>query len=130
MMEPVKENSHKILIIDADGHRDIYEADQIKICVPTARCVKFWATFVACLIGIGVGMFFMIFQGAESAYFPIGNTILTLAIGVLIPGPEYESVIPKKISPGRSPENISQESSEPIHAGESKYPQISEREDA
>lgn len=120
-MEPVKENSHKVLIIDADGGRKVYEADEIKICVPTFRCIKFWATFVACLLGVGIGMFFMLFAGAKSDYFPIGNSILTLAIGVLIPGPEYEAIVPKKVTSAKAIDDSAEEKSVTIDDDEDKH---------
>lgn len=91
-MEPKKE--HSIGVFDADGHMQVVQADEVRICAPTPKCMKFWATFVACLIAVGVGIFFMVWEGTTSAYFFVGEGLLSLGIGVLIPGPNYEDVVP------------------------------------
>ena len=88
------EKKHSIGVFDADGNMQVVEADGVRICAPTPKCMKFWATFAACLIAIGVGIFFMIWEGTTSAYFYVGQSLLSLAVGVLIPGPNYEDVVP------------------------------------
>lgn len=93
MNEAHRKDSHRILITGFDGHNEVVEADEIRFCVPTAECIKFWATVVACFLAVAIGVFFMIYQGSGSPYFPIGSGLLALAIGVLIPSPNYDAMI-------------------------------------
>lgn len=88
-----KFSGHRIGIVDADGEMSVVEADELRICVPTAKCIKFWANFFACLVAIGIGIFFMVFQGPTSVYFYIGEGLLSLGIGILIPSPKYENLV-------------------------------------
>lgn len=89
-MEPVEEQparkSHSIAIEGFDGKTEIVEADELRVCVPTKECIQFWATIVACFVVIGLGVFFMIFQGPTSAYYSVGLAMIGLGSGVLIPG--------------------------------------------
>ena len=96
-------SSHRIAVFDADGQMHTVEADEIKMCAPKTKCVTFWVQCVSALIVIGLGTFFMIFQGPTSAFFPIGSSLLSLGIGILIPSPKYGNVIPKRLSSSRSP---------------------------
>lgn len=110
---------HTIAIYDADGNIRTVEADQIKMCAPTSKCVKFWVQTIACVITIGIGIFFMIYQGASSIYFNIGEALLAMGIGVLIPSPKYEHVIPKHVLTSRPVTPILEESErEPTRPGE------------
>lgn len=102
-MKPTRRNSsHTIAVFDADGQMHTVEADEIRMCAPTTKCVTFWVQCVSALIVIGLGTFFMIFQGTSSAFFPIGSSLLSLGIGILIPSPKYTNVIPKRLSSSRS----------------------------
>jgi len=75
---------------------EIVEADEIRVCVPTAACLKFWATIASCMVAMGLGTFLMIWGGEASGLFKAGEALLAAAAGVLIPGPEYHKVLPKK----------------------------------
>lgn len=93
---PQREDSHKIIISNFDGTHEVVEADEIHFCLPTGQCVKFWATIIACFISIAIGIFFMIYQGTSSPYFFIGEGLLAMAIGVLIPAPNYEAMVVRR----------------------------------
>lgn len=85
-------------VLDIDtGKVTVYDADNIRVCVPTWKCMQFWATFFACLVAIGIGTFLMCWQGAGNPYFYAGQSLLALGIGVLIPGPKFKDVLPKKV---------------------------------
>ena len=88
----------RIAVFDADGHLHEVQADEIRICAPTAKCVKFWAHLGAALVVVAIGVFFMIYQGPTSAYFSVGLGLLTLGVGVLIPAPNYKSVSPRRVA--------------------------------
>lgn len=75
---------------------EVVEADEIRVCVPTAACLKFWATVVSCIVSMALGAFLMIWGGEASGLFKAGEALLALAAGVLLPGPEYHKVLPKK----------------------------------
>lgn len=100
-MKARKASDHRIAVRDYNGHTEILEADELRVCVPTKECVKFWVTCASCVIAIGIGVFFMVYQGASGVYFAIGEAMLSLGIGVLIPGPKYEKVLPKAGSRSR-----------------------------
>lgn len=91
----VQKHSTGILDIDT-GKVTIYDTENIRVCVPTWKCMQFWATFLACLIAIGVGLFLMCWQGTNNPYFYTGESLLALGIGVLLPGPKFKDVLPKK----------------------------------
>lgn len=91
----------KIAIFDADGNLHQIEADEVKLCAPTAKCIKFWAHLACAIIVVAIGMFFMIYQGTSSNYFSIGLGLLTLGVGVLIPSPNYKAVTPQKVLSSR-----------------------------
>jgi hypothetical protein len=92
-VEPHRNSSeHRIAIQNFDGTSQIVEADELRICVPTKECIKFWALTIACFVSMGIGMFFMIWGGTSSAYFFIGESLLVMGIGVLIPGPDIASM--------------------------------------
>jgi len=96
-----RKSSHTIAVFDADGIMHRVEADEIRMCAPTSKCITFWVQCVCALLVIGLGTFFMIFQGATSTFFPIGSSLLSLGIGILIPSPKYENIIPKRLSSSR-----------------------------
>jgi len=73
------------------------EANELRFCVPTKECVQFWLTCLGALICIAAGIFFMIFQGSTSTYFPIGAALLGLGVGELIPSPNYKEIMPKPV---------------------------------
>lgn len=80
-MEPVKK--HSIAIEGFDGQTEIVQADELRVCVPTKACIQFWATIVACFVCIGLGVFFMIYQGTTSAYYSVGLAMIGLGTGCL-----------------------------------------------
>lgn len=89
--------SDAIAIAQFDGSAPhLVHARQLRICVPTRKCVMFWATVIACFIGIALGAVFMTFRGPDSPYFYFGTALLSSSIGVLIPGPAWKDVVPKK----------------------------------
>ncbi len=94
-----KTSDHRIAVRDCDGNTEIVEADEIRVCLPTAACLKFWATIASCMVTMGLGTFMMIWGGQASDLFKIGEALVALAAGVLLPGPEYHKVLPKKKKP-------------------------------
>lgn len=102
---------HTIAIFDADGQMHRVHADEIRMCAPTAKCIRFWVQTFSCLLAMALGVFFMIWQGAQSVYFNIGESLLALGIGILIPSPKYEHVLPKSITsrPGSPERNVGAE---------------------
>jgi hypothetical protein len=104
----------RIAIYDADGNLHQIEADEVHMCAPTSKCIKFWATILCAVLVMGIGIFFMVFQGATGVYFSIGEALLALGVGVLIPSPNYKDVIPKVILTSRpvSPVLVEQDSGE------------------
>lgn len=89
------ELDHSIAIRDFDGKIVVVEADELRVCVPTIQCFRFWVTVAACFVAGALGVFFMVFQGATSVYFAIGEGLLALAVGILIPGPDYNVLKPQ-----------------------------------
>ena len=104
---PKRQSSHRIAVENFDtGSVEIVEADEIRLCLPSKHVLQFWVTVGACLIGIGLGTFFMIWaQPANSAQctqnctsspiFTIGAGLIGTAFGVLLPGPNYDKVSKK-----------------------------------
>lgn len=107
-MKKERKDSHTIALRGMDGVVELVQADEIRVCVPTKDCVQFWVTVGTCIVCIGIGVFFMAWQGYGSPYFVIGQALLTLALGVLIPGPNYQKILPKKV-PGNQPNNLAPE---------------------
>lgn len=98
-MKTARSNSgHTIAVFDADGKMHRVQADEIRMCAPTTKCVTFWVQCFSAVLVIALGTFFMIFQGASSTFFPVGSSLLSLGVGILIPSPKYENVIPRRIS--------------------------------
>jgi len=87
---------HRVAIRDFSGQIEVVEADEIHFCVPTKECAQFWITIVACFVSIGIGIWFMVWQGTTSTYFFIGEALLSTALGILIPGPNWETLFPKQ----------------------------------
>lgn len=102
-----KASNHTIAVFDADGNMHKVEADEIRMCAPTTKCVTFWVQCFSALLVIGLGTFFMVFQGASSAFFPLGSSLLSLGVGILIPSPKYTNVIPRRISSSQPPSHPS-----------------------
>jgi hypothetical protein len=50
---------------------------------------------------MALGAFLMIWGGEASGLFKAGEALLAVAVGVLLPGPEYHKVLPKKKKPLR-----------------------------
>lgn len=98
-------SNHTIAVYDADGKIHTVNADEIRMCAPTSKCIRFWIQFASALIVVALGTFFMIWQGTSSLYFNIGEALLALGVGVLIPSPKYSDVVPRRLSsPPASPE--------------------------
>ena len=89
-------SQHRIAVRDFDGNMEVVEADELRACMPTAACLKFWATIASCLVAMGLAVFLMIWGGPNSDLLKAGTALLGLATGVLIPGPEYDKVLQKK----------------------------------
>lgn len=82
-----KQSDHQIAIHGFDGEEaQIITADEIRFCVPTKKCVQFWATIIACFIAIAIGVVFMLISNDTQQLFAIGQALLCLGCGVLIPG--------------------------------------------
>jgi hypothetical protein len=95
---PERETSdHRIAIQRFDGSVEIIQANELRICVPTKKCIQFWLTCVGCLLAVIIGVFFMIYEGSESNYFPIGAALLGTGIGGLVPSPNYAEILPKPV---------------------------------
>lgn len=90
-----RKSSHIIAIEGFDGETEFIEADELRVCVPTRKCIQFWCTIITCFIAMAIGVFFMIFQGPTSVYFNIGEAMLAMAIGILIPGVSYGDIVKK-----------------------------------
>lgn len=94
--------STNIAILDFDGKIQYVKTDKLRFCLPTMKCVQFWATIVTCFICIGLGVFFMLFDPGDAetkrTYFNVGEAMVALGIGVLIPGPNFGSMKPKTVS--------------------------------
>ena len=99
----LRTSPHKIVLVDSDGVRSVVEADEIRFCTPTQKCFTFFATLLACFLGMGIGLVLMLIQGTESVYFHIGTGMLGMCMGVLIPGPNWSSVVTPKQKTGFTP---------------------------
>jgi hypothetical protein len=87
MQEPKKMSEHSIAIHGFDGEAtQVIDADEIRFCVPTKTCIQFWATIIACFVAVAIGVVFMLIPDTTGKLFPIGNSLLCLGCGVLIPG--------------------------------------------
>lgn len=89
-------SDHRIAVSDYSGHIQVVKADEIRVCVPTMECMRFWVTAIVCLIGIGAGLLLMLWSTADSGFFKAGEAVAAMALGILIPGPDYKSVLPKR----------------------------------
>ncbi len=96
-------SEHRIAVSDYSGHIQVVKADEIRVCVPTIECMRFWVTSIICLIGIGAGLLLMLWSTADSGFFKAGEAIAAMAMGILIPGPDYSSVLPKRKRKKRRP---------------------------
>lgn len=95
-LETREDSEHRIAIHDFNGNVRYIEADELVFCVPTKACVQFWATLIGAIIAIGIGVFFMIWRGESSVYFPIGSALLGTGLGVLMPSPDYKALKPAR----------------------------------
>lgn len=82
---PRRENTIAIAGFDGEATQ-IIEADEIRFCAPTKKCIQFWAAIVTAFVAIGVGIALMLIDGTDSKYFATGSTLLGFGIGFLIPG--------------------------------------------
>ncbi len=83
------------------GGVDIVEADEYRVCIPTKACVQFWATIVACFMCMVFALVVMPLSDANSVLFHLAGSLLGLAVGVLIPSPDYMSAfkVPRNQKP-------------------------------
>jgi len=95
-------DERRIAIHRFNGEIEIVHADELRICVPTKECVQFWLTCLGSIICIAMGIFFMIFEGSDSTYFPIGSALLGTGVGGLIPSPNYKEIMPRREHSDRS----------------------------
>lgn len=113
------DSAHRIAVSDFDGHVRVIKADELRVCMPTRECAQFWVTIVACFFGAGLGVFFMVWGGQASTYFEVGLGLLSVSVGILIPGPDYGKVLPKRSS-SRAP-TPERESTDPDERREHKH---------
>jgi hypothetical protein len=91
-MQQVPARKHSIAIDNFEtGQVQIIEADEYRACIPTKSCVQFWATIVACFICIIFALVVMPLSNPCSVLFHLAASMLGLAVGVLIPSPDYIS---------------------------------------
>ena len=110
---PEKKKSKTFAVQSFDGEINIVEADEFRICVPTKECIKFWVMIGACFVCIAIGLFLMLYEGPTSVYFFIGEGLLVMAVGVLIPGPQYETVAPRRVAASSAPAPTDQHDDSP-----------------
>lgn len=91
-----RRSSHTIAVRDFDGQVSVFEADEMRVCVPTKACVQFWATVLACFLLVVTGIVFMSVYPPATVKFNIGQTMAATGTGILLPGPNYSKVLPKK----------------------------------
>lgn len=91
-----RKSSHTIAVRDFDGQIDVFEADELRVCVPTKACVQFWATLLTCFLLIITGIVFMSLYASNDVKFHIGQSMAATGAGILLPGPNYSKVLPKK----------------------------------
>ena len=90
MASPLKKHSIAVDNFET-GQVDIVEADEYRVCVPTKACVQFWATIVACFMCMVFALVIMPLSDPNSVLFHLAGSLLGLAVGVLIPSPDYIS---------------------------------------
>ena len=112
LQEIEKEETHKqIAIQNFDGTQTVVEADEYKICVPTRKCVQFWAQIFACfmavifgLVLIGISLF-----SDNSSVITVGNTTtvtkdsLALEIGLSLFFLGFGILVPTPYNPNSNP---------------------------
>lgn len=96
VQERVSPREHRIAIRNFDGSTTIHEADELRMCVPTRACVIFWAETIAAFLCMIVGIIFLAVFPSSNVEFHIGEALLALGVGVLIPSPDAQSMRPKK----------------------------------
>ena len=98
-----KKESHTIAIQTFSEGVKVIEADQLRVCVPTKECLQFWVHTAACIAAFIVGVVFMGIYDSATTKFAVGQGLLALAVGVLIPSPNYSDLLPStKKLPTRS----------------------------
>ncbi len=100
MTSPLKKHSIAVDNFETGGV-DIVEADEYKVCIPTKACVQFWATIVACFMCMVFALVVMPLSDPNSVLFHLAGSLLGLAVGVLIPSPDYISAF--KVPRNRTP---------------------------
>lgn len=85
-------------IVTADGDISVVNAKNVRVCVPTAKCMKFWAQFAICVLAIVIGACLVGFFPVTDAKFNVGIGFLTLGIGNMLPGPQFTDILPKTSS--------------------------------
>ena len=108
-MEKIKkEDDHKIAVQGFEGDHTILDVDEIRLCVPTRKCIQFWAQIIACFIVMIVGLSLAIvgifhpitttvnvnnqtFITTDPLPINIGASLFFLAFGILVPAPYNEA---------------------------------------
>lgn len=90
--------SDSTAIVNADGEVQVVKATHVRVCVPTAKCMAFWAQFSVCVIAMVIGTVLMILFSSATAQFTVGATLLSLGVGNMLPSPQYTSILPKTSS--------------------------------
>jgi len=89
-------------IVTADGDIQVVKATNVRVCVPTAKCAKFWAQFAICVLAIVVGVFLVAYFPSSTVQFNVGIGLLTLGIGNMLPSPQFADILPKTSSTSTS----------------------------
>jgi len=86
-----RESNHTIAVAGFDGGPPIIvEADEYRACVPTRDCIQFWITLSACMFCMVFSVVMMAVRGIDPLFY-VWEALLCLALGVLIPSPNYKT---------------------------------------
>jgi len=110
--------SHTIAIQTFEGETQIIEADELRVCLPNKACIQFWVMIITCFAMVVIGIVFMTAWDPLSPYFFIGEAMMTTALGILIPSPDYKKVFGAKKTEASAPAPRYQNADNP-HNGQS-----------
>ena len=85
----------RIAVQNFEGGTDIVEADEVKCCIAEKSCIQFWAQIIACAFVMIATLILMVIQGADSKLFYLWEGLFATSFGVLVPSPDYGSLIKK-----------------------------------